>query len=135
MTLALQCIYGRNDEGDDNGVGEERSEISRREWKLLGLLYADDLVLCGESDEDLRSMLGRFEECRRRGLKINAGKSEVMVLNGEEGLECEVYVGGTRLEHVSEFKYSKCVLNESGTDETECSRKVARGEGSRMGWR
>ena len=26
-----------------------------------------------------------------------------MVLNGVEGLECEVYVGGIRLEHVSEF--------------------------------
>ena len=42
-------------------------------------------------------------------------------------LECEVCVGGIRLEHVSEFKYLGCVLNESGTDETECSRKVASG--------
>ena len=24
----------------------------RRVWKLPGLLYADDLVLCGESEED-----------------------------------------------------------------------------------
>ena len=29
-----------------------------------------------------------------------------------------------RLEHVSEFKYLECVLDESGTDEAECSRKV-----------
>ena len=27
-----------------------------------------------------------------------------MVLNGEEGLECEVQVDGIRLEHVSGFK-------------------------------
>ena len=27
--------------------------------------------------------------CRRKGLKVNAGKSRVM-LGGEEGLECEV---------------------------------------------
>ena len=26
-----------------------------------------------------------------------------MVMNGEEGLECDVYVDGMRLEHVSEF--------------------------------
>ena len=32
-----------------------------------------------------------------------------------------------RLEHVSEFKYSGCVLDESDTDEAECSRKVASG--------
>ena len=43
--------------------------------------------------------------CRRRGLKFNAGKSKVMELNGEEGLECEVHVDGIRLEHVSECKY------------------------------
>ena len=30
-----------------------------------------------------------------------------------------------RLEHVSEFKYLGCVLGESGTDEAECSMKVA----------
>ena len=57
-------------------------------------------------------MVGRFAEvCRRRGLKFNAGKSKVMVLNGEEGLECEVHVDEIRLEHVSEFKYLKCVLD------------------------
>ena len=51
-------------------------------------------------------MVGRFSEvCRRRGLKVSAGKRNVMVRNGEEGLECEVYVDEIRLEHVSEFKY------------------------------
>ena len=37
--------------------------------------------------------------------EVNASKSKVMILNGEEGLECEVHVGGICLEHVSEFKY------------------------------
>ena len=85
----------------------------RREWILPGLLYADDLVLCVVSEEDLRVMVGRFAEVsRRRGLKVNAGKIKVMILNGEEGLECEVHVDGIRLEHVSEFKYLGCVLDE-----------------------
>ena len=35
-----------------------------RELRLLDLLYADDLVLCGESQEDLRVMEGRFAEER-----------------------------------------------------------------------
>ena len=59
--------------------------------------------------------------------KVNAGKSKVMVMNGEEGLECEVHVDGVHLEHVSEFKYLGCGLDESGTDGAECSRKVASG--------
>ena len=63
--------------------------------------------------------------CKRRGLKVNAGKSKVMVLNGEEELECEVHVDGIHLEHVLEFKYLGCVLDALGTDGAECSSKVA----------
>ena len=99
-----------------------------REWRFPGFLYADDLVLWGELEEDLRVMVGLFAEvCRRRGLKVNTGKSKVMVLNGEEGLEYEVHIDGIYLEHVSEFKYFGRVLNESSTDGAECSRKVASG--------
>ena len=88
----------------------------RREWRLPCVLYEDDLVLCGESEGELRAMVGRFVEvCRRRGLKVNSDKSKVMVLNEEEGLECEVYVDGISLEHVSEFVYLRCVADESGT--------------------
>ena len=59
-----------------------------REWRLLSLLYADGLVLCGESEEYLMSMVGRFVEvCRGRGLKVNAGRSNMKLLNGQEGLK------------------------------------------------
>ena len=38
-----------------------------REGRLAGLLYAEDLVQCGESEEELRVMVGRFADaCRRR---------------------------------------------------------------------
>ena len=43
--------------------------------------------------------------CRRNDMKVNAGKSKLIVLNGEEGLECEIRVDGMQLEHMSEFKY------------------------------
>ena len=101
-----------------------RSLEDGREWRLPGLSYADDLVLCGELKENLRAMVGRFTEVCRRGLKVNSGKNKVMILNGEAGLKCAVHVEGIRLEHVSN-KYLGCVLDESGTDGTECSRKVA----------
>ena len=62
-----------------------------RQERLHSLLYADDLVLCGELEDQLRSMEGRFVDLgKRRDLKVNAGKSKAMVLGGEEGLECEV---------------------------------------------
>ena len=34
--------------------------MERRVERLPGLLYADDLVLCGESEEELRAMVGCF---------------------------------------------------------------------------
>ena len=47
-----------------------------------------------------------------------------MVLNEEVGLECEVHVDRICLDQVSEFKYLGCILDESGTDGAEFSRKV-----------
>ena len=48
----------------------------------------------------------------------------LMVLNGEEGLECGICLDGIHLEHVSEFKNLGGVLGESGTDGAEFSRNV-----------
>ena len=70
----------------------------------------------------------RFVEvCWRRCLKVNLGKSNVMVLNGEKGLVCEVHVDVMRLDQVSEFKHFGCALNELVTDDSQCRRKVAIG--------
>ena len=44
-------------------------------------------------------------------------------------MECEVYVDGICLEHVSEFKYLSCILKESGKDEAECSKEGGKREG------
>ena len=65
-------------------MGMGRSGVSflqdGREFRLPDLLYADDLVLCGGSEEELRVMVGWFAEVCIR--KVYAGKSKVMVLNG-----------------------------------------------------
>ena len=107
----------------DSGV---RQECIMSPWlfnlymdAMMKEVNADDLVLCGESEEDLRAMRGQFGEVYRRGLKVNVGKSKVMVLNGELGLECEVHIDRISLEHVSEFKYLGYVLGKSGTDRAE----------------
>ena len=58
-------------------------------------MYAEDLISCGESEEDLRAIVGCFfEVCRRRGLKINAVESKVMFVGGEDVLEYKVCVNG-----------------------------------------
>ena len=58
------------------------------EWKFPSLLYEYDLVLCGNYQEDLKMMVDHFVEvCRRRGLKVNADKSKVIVLGEGERLK------------------------------------------------
>ena len=63
IPLTLQCTVYM-----DAMIKEVKMRIGRRgvifleewrEWRLPGLLYADDLVLYGESEEDLRAMVGR----------------------------------------------------------------------------
>ena len=44
VPLAVQCIFGCSNEDGKDGDEKEGSE-----WTLPGLLYTDDLVLCGES--------------------------------------------------------------------------------------
>ena len=58
------------------------------------------------------------EVCGRKGLKFNANKSKLIVLDGEDA-ECEIHVDGAQLEQVSEFKYWGCVLDKSGTEVAE----------------
>ena len=51
VPLAVKCIYGSSSEGGNNEDGKEVRELG-----LPGFLYANNLVLCGESEEDLRAM-------------------------------------------------------------------------------
>ena len=69
VPYAVQCIHGWSDEGED-GDGKEGSELHGR-WERVEIawpLVSNDLVLYGESEENLRVMVGRFAEvCRRKG--------------------------------------------------------------------
>ena len=88
------------------GMGRRgvRFQEEGRELRLPCLLYAGGMVLCGEPEKGLRPMVRRFVVvCRRRSLKVNAGKSKVNGLGREKGLECKVCVDGLRLEHVSHY--------------------------------
>ena len=49
---------------------------------MPGLLYADDLGVCGELEEDLKVMVGQSSEV----CVVNAGKNKVIIMNGEGGI-------------------------------------------------
>ena len=55
VLLAVKCIYGCSNEECKKEDGKEGRKLG-----LPGLLYADNLVLCGEPEEDLRALVGSF---------------------------------------------------------------------------
>ena len=83
-------------------IKEVKKELGRKRTRsseegkvliLLGLLYTDDLLICGESADDLRVMAERFEFVwQRKHVKAKANTNTEMVLRREKELLCEVSV-------------------------------------------
>ncbi len=59
--------------------------LNREDWSVVTCLSADDTLLLAESKGDLQRVLNEFfSVCKRRRLKVNAGKSKVMVFERRE---------------------------------------------------
>ncbi|KAG7298212.1 hypothetical protein JYU34_019023 [Plutella xylostella] len=73
------------------------------------IMYADDLCFVSDSVEGLQEWITNFDEsCRRYGLKISVGKTEVMAMDTEEGTvnsTLDIKLGENSLKQVYKFKY------------------------------
>ncbi len=59
-------------------------------WSVLTFLFADDTVLLAESEGNLQRVVNEvYDVCKRRKLKVNAGKSKVMVFKRREEEEVD----------------------------------------------
>ncbi len=80
------------------------------------------------------SEYGWMDGCKRRKLKVNAGKSKMMVCERREEVidfiiayrvrmpavvRCRIMLGSEKMEEVSEFKYLGTVLSQQGGMEGE----------------
>ena len=64
-----------------NGV---KLRMNGREWEIGLLLFADDTALVADSSEKLRRIIESFARvCTRRKLKVNVGKSKVVMYERE----------------------------------------------------
>ena len=70
------------------------------EWKSqTWFLYAYDVCLMANSEEDMEVSMEQMNECViENGLKVNENKSKVMCINGEVGRYCNIG-------EVEEYKY------------------------------
>ncbi|KAK3553753.1 hypothetical protein QTP70_009192 [Hemibagrus guttatus] len=84
------------------------------------MMFADDIVICSESREQLEENLERWRfALERRGMKVSRSKNEYMCVNEREG-SGTVRLQGEEVKKVQEFKYLGSTVQSNG----ECGKEV-----------
>ncbi|KAK3575213.1 hypothetical protein QTP86_021994 [Hemibagrus guttatus] len=112
-------------------VMDQLSEEVRQEspWTMM---FADDIVICSESREQVEENLERWRfALERRGMKVSRNKTEYMCVNEREG-SGTVRLQGEEVKKVQEFKYLGSTVQSNG----ECGKEVKkRVQAGWNGWR
>ena len=96
------------------------------------MMFADDVVICCESREEVEAELERWRHAlERRGMKISRSKTEYLAVNAGENGD-PVRLQGVEVARVDEFKYLGSTVQSNG----ECGREVKkRVQAGWSGWR
>ncbi|KAK3573129.1 hypothetical protein QTP86_014133, partial [Hemibagrus guttatus] len=100
-------------------VMDQLSEEVRQEspWTTM---FADDIVICSESREQVEENLERWRfALERRGMKVSRSKTEYTCANEREG-SGTVRLQGEEMKKVQEFKYLGSTVQSNG----ECGKEV-----------
>ena len=88
------------------------------------LLFADDLMLVTERDEDAERNVKVLDEVMMKWrMTINRGKTKVMVVKRGGGT-CNITVNGVEIENVKTMKYLGAMLDEEGSCEAEVDHRI-----------
>merc|ERR1711872_441017 len=94
------------------------------EWKVEWLMFADDTVLVGDSEEKLERLVHEFERvCGRRKLKVNVTKSKVMKI-GKNVDENEMNVHLNNSSEVNTYKYLGVDTSNDGGMSEEVNHRI-----------
>ena len=103
----------------------------RRE-PLWTMLFADDIVICEETREEVERRLESWKYAlERRGMKVSRSKTEYLCINGRNDNET-VKMDDAKVPRVKEFNYLGSTMQESGGCEREVKKRVQAGWN---GWR
>ncbi|KAK3530061.1 hypothetical protein QTP86_011068 [Hemibagrus guttatus] len=102
-------------------VMDQLSEEVRQEspWTMM---FADDIVICSESREQVEENLERWRfALERRGMKVSRSKTEYMCVNEREG-SGTVRLQGEEVKKLQEFKYLGSTVQSNG----ECGKELVK---------
>ena len=101
------------------GLEEAQAGIKIAGRNINNLRYADNIILMGESQEELKSLLMKVkEESEKVGLKFNIQKTKIMA----SGLITSWQIDGKTVETVADFIF----LGSKNTAEGDCSHEIKR---------
>ena len=104
--------------------------VNIRGSKLSILLFADDVILVAESEEDLKKMLvtvGEFE--KETYIRFSKEKSQIKIVKGNNRVNQEKFeMNGVELTIAKSYTYLGLDMNVNGFDEIT-ERKIASAEG------
>ena len=147
-TTAVRCAVGVT-EGFDVKVGlhqgsalspclfammMDRMTDEIREEAPWTMMFADDIVICSESKEQVEEKLESWRYAlERRGMKVNRRKTEYMCVNErQDNSSGTVKMQGEEVAKVGDFKYLGSTVQSNG----ECGREVKkRVQAGWNGWR
>ena len=96
------------------------------------MLFADDIVICEETREEVEQRLECWRYAlERRGMKVSRSKTKYLCINGGNDYKT-VTMEDTKVPRVKEFKYLGSTVQESGGFEREVKKRV---QAEWNGWR
>ena len=96
---------------------------------IWNIRYADDTTLIAASKAELEKQAEELQcESLRFGLKINANKTQAMVINGNG--EQPISVNGKKIKVVEEFEYLGSMIKDDGDSSHEIKARIANARNS-----
>ena len=91
------------------------------------MIYADDIVICSESRENVETKLEKWRYAlERRGMKVSRSKTEYTCIN-DKNQNGKVKLHGSDLEKVNEFKYLGSTVHQTGDCTKEVKKRIQAG--------
>ena len=108
------------------GIIDRLTDEVRREppWMVL---FADDIVICQETREEVERRLESWRYAlERRGMNVSRSKTKYLYINAKNDNET-VKMEDTKVPRVKEFKYLGSTMQESGDCEWQVKKRVQAG--------
>ena len=97
-----------------------------REWNVEWMMFADDTVLVGDSEQKIQKLVKEFGSvCKRRKLAVNVGKSKVMTIRNDwDENELNVSQNNNRMEEVECYRYLGVDASSDGRMNEKVSHRI-----------